>query len=537
MTAHRILVVEDEVLVALDIRRGLQQLGYEVVGTAATAEEALRVAETSRPDLALMDIHIKGALDGIETARRLREEWDVPAVYLTAYADDETLRRARETAPYGFLTKPFRERELRATLEMALYKVGMERRLRASEAQLAATLRSIGDAVLVTDAQGLVSFLNPRAETLTGCSNEESLGCPLAQIVALQVLVAPHSSRDGSSGEDDAGSRTCSQADEDTLAWLLSTLKAGHATATARALLLARDGRARPVECHATPLREAGQDRGVVLVLRDITERIEAERQRQRFAQELERSNRELQEFAFVASHDLQEPLRKIKAFGDRLRAKYGAQLDEGGRDYLDRMQSAATRMGALIDGLLSFSRVTSKSQPFAPVDLNEIAREVLEDLEARLESSGGRVEIGPLPIAQADPTQMRQLLQNLLGNALKFHQPDVPPLVQVSARVLDSRGGESGERCEIWVRDNGIGFEAGDSGEVERIFAPFGRLHGRDAYEGTGMGLAICKRIAEHHGGSITARSVPGQGAAFIVTLPLRREASCDAVPESGAR
>jgi signal transduction histidine kinase len=233
---------------------------------------------------------------------------------------------------------------------------------------------------------------------------------------------------------------------------------------------------------------------------------------------ELERSNRELQDFAFVASHDLQEPLRKIQAFGDRLRGKHGEALGPEGIDYLERMQRAAYRMHVLINDLLTFSRVTSRGQPFAPTDLGQIAREVLSDLEVRVEQTGGRVEIGDLPTLDADPLQMRQLLQNLLGNALKFHRDGEPPLVRVSGSILKDGGPP---RARIAVADNGIGF---DMKYLDRIFTPFQRLHGRAEYEGTGMGLAVCRRIVERHGGTLTAESAPGQGARFLVTLPVRQ-------------
>jgi signal transduction histidine kinase len=234
---------------------------------------------------------------------------------------------------------------------------------------------------------------------------------------------------------------------------------------------------------------------------------------------ELERSNRELQDFAFVASHDLQEPLRKIQAFGDRLRGKHGEALGPEGVDYLERMQRAAQRMHVLINDLLTFSRVTSRGQPFVPVDLGQIAREVLSDLEVRIEQTGGRVEVGDLPALDADPLQMRQLLQNLIGNALKFHRDGEPPHVTVSGEVLDGGGGPP--RARIVVADDGIGF---DMKYLDRIFTPFQRLHGRQEYEGTGMGLAVCRRIVERHGGALTAESAPGEGARFLVTLPVRQ-------------
>ncbi len=233
---------------------------------------------------------------------------------------------------------------------------------------------------------------------------------------------------------------------------------------------------------------------------------------------ELERSNRELQDFAFVASHDLQEPLRKIQAFGDRLKSKHGAALGADGVDYLARMQGAAHRMHTLINDLLTFSRVTSKAQPFVPVDLDRIATEVLSDLEERIERSGARVETEPLPTLDADPLQMRQLLQNLVANALKFHRAGETPVVKILAAV---EGNGGAPQARITVADNGIGF---DMKYLDRIFTPFQRLHGRSEYEGTGMGLAVCRRIVERHGGALTAESAPGEGARFLVTLPVHQ-------------
>jgi signal transduction histidine kinase len=242
------------------------------------------------------------------------------------------------------------------------------------------------------------------------------------------------------------------------------------------------------------------------------------------FARDLERSNRELQDFAFVASHDLQEPLRKIQAFGDRLRSKHGAALGDEGRDYLERMQAAARRMHNLINDLLTFSRVTSKAQPFVPTDLGQVVREVLADLEFRVQETEGEVEVGDLCTIDADPLQMRQLFQNLIGNALKFHRPGVPPLVRITAG--EAPGEEGAPCCRIEVEDNGIGF---DVKYLDRIFTPFQRLHGRTEYEGTGMGLAVCRRIVERHGGTITAESTPGEGTRFLAMLPMRQNATIE--------
>jgi signal transduction histidine kinase len=243
--------------------------------------------------------------------------------------------------------------------------------------------------------------------------------------------------------------------------------------------------------------------------------RINEEKLRRSGAQ-LELSNRELQDFAYVASHDLQEPLRKIVVFGERLKEKCAETLAAEPRDFIERMQKAASRMQTLINDLLTFSRLTTKANPFVRVQLAVIARDVLEDLESRIEQVNGRVEVGELPEIEADSLQMRQLLQNLIGNALKFRRPEEPPVVKVAARIFPTAAGL--EICELTISDNGIGF---DEKYLDRIFNVFQRLHSRSEYEGTGMGLAIVRKIALHHGGGVTARSRPGHGATFIVTLP----------------
>jgi signal transduction histidine kinase len=230
-------------------------------------------------------------------------------------------------------------------------------------------------------------------------------------------------------------------------------------------------------------------------------------------AEELGRSNNELEQFASIASHDLKEPLRKVQTLTELLTIKEADNLSDQGRDYLDRTAAAGERMQTLIDDLLKFSRVATQGQPFEPVDLGEVTAQVISDLEAQIERSGASVEVKDLPTVMADPFQMRQLLQNLLSNALKFRREDVAPQIRIS--------GETRERyAEIKVSDNGIGF---DPQYNARIFRVFERLHGRGAYPGTGIGLALCRKIVDRHGGAITAESTPGEGSTFTVSLPVR--------------
>ena len=251
---------------------------------------------------------------------------------------------------------------------------------------------------------------------------------------------------------------------------------------------------------------------------REVRQRQAAERHLKRALGVLERSNQELEEFAYVASHDLQEPLRKISAFSGLLVEECGEAVSVDGREYLDHILGAVTRMQTLINDLLQLSRVATRAKPFTPVDLNMTLREVLEDLDARIQESGGTVSVEPLPTLDADAVQMHQLFQNLIANALKFRKPDAAPVVRV--RVLESDAGTN--RVVLCVEDHGIGFEPRFE---ERIFGLFQRLHGRQAYEGTGIGLAVCRRIVERHGGRITADGRLGEGAVFRLELPLQQE------------
>ncbi len=251
----------------------------------------------------------------------------------------------------------------------------------------------------------------------------------------------------------------------------------------------------------------------------DVTESRLYRQQLEAMNQELLRSNDSLQQFAYVASHDLQEPLRKIQSFGALLQENYGDQLGEFGQDALARMQSAATRMSLLITDLLTYSRISTNRQPFQPVDLDEVLTEVLNDLEVPIKATHAIIDRTPLPTIAGDRTQLRQLFQNLLSNALKFQplsdEANEQPHIQIDCQqeLIDGR-----VWYDISISDNGIGF---DPKYVDRIFQVFQRLHGKQAYAGTGVGLAICKRVIDSHGGTLTAASQPGKGATFQMRIP----------------
>ena len=243
------------------------------------------------------------------------------------------------------------------------------------------------------------------------------------------------------------------------------------------------------------------------------------------YSDELSRSNRELEEFAFVASHDLQEPLRKIQAFSDRLETMFKDELGEKGIDYIARMKNAAQRMSNLINDLLEFSRVTTRGKDFADTDLKQVLDDVLSDLEIAIKESNAQVNVGEMPVIQADLSQMQQLFLNLISNAVKFRRPDVTPIITIEYQHHTEFNDDYNTELEwqiITVKDNGIGFAPE---YTDKIFVPFQRLHGRSQYKGTGIGLSVCRRIVERHGGTIAAQSETGEGATFIIKLPVESE------------
>ena len=372
-------------------------------------------------------------------------------------------------------------------------------RLRDSEEYLRAILDTALEGILTIDESGIVVSAN--------FASEQIFGCKVADLIDRSVgMVMPKDSRQ----------------------WHDAFLAKHGITSVVRLLGsnrevtgMRRNGKTFPMDLSVTEVHRAGR-RLFTAFIRDITPRREAELALRKSLVDLGNRNRELQNFAFVASHDLQEPLRKIRVFSDRLLLEYAPRLDERANEYLKRNVQAAIRMQSLIDELLTYSRVAARGEIFEAVDLNRLLATVVDDLDARIESSGGKIEWEALPTITGDATQLRQLFQNLIANALKFRHPERTPRVHVSAEALDSGNAASG--WLIRIEDNGIGF---DNQHAERIFAPFHRLHGRSEYEGTGIGLAIVQRIVENHGGSVAASAKPGLGATFSIVLPRRTEPS----------
>jgi PAS domain S-box-containing protein len=371
------------------------------------------------------------------------------------------------------------------------------------------------DAIIVQDSNNQILFWNRGAAKLYGYTNKEALTKPASILLKTKFPINVNKIYEIIKREK---------------FWEGELIHTG------------KDGKEIIVESRWAFINKTGKTLRVLEINRDITQRKVLEQKLRDVNKRLEqkvnertkelstaninlaRSNQELQDFAYIASHDLQEPLRKIQSFGNLLLEEEFKNISKDGQSYLNRMLNAATRMRVLIDDLLSYSRVTSKALPFQRVELIDIANNVVTDLEAHIKEANGKVNIKKLPTIDADPLQMRQLFQNIISNGLKFHRNNIPPSITVSSKlnIISDTIAPAADYINIYFEDNGIGI---NKKYVNRIFTIFERLHGRQEYEGTGIGLAIVKKIVNRHKGSIKVSSKEGAGTTFIVTLPITQK------------
>jgi len=488
--SRHVLVVEDERVVAKDLQRTLINLGYEVPITVATADDAIRAASERTPDLVLMDIRIKGARDGIETAEILKSQFDVPVVYLTAYADRQTVARAKLTEPHAYLLKPVKVDELRTAVEIAIYKHDMERRHRERERWFATTLRSIGDAVISTDAEGCITLMNPMAESMTGFQTSEVRGKRLSEILRLV-------------------DETTQEAVEDPVAQVLRAGKVLHV----RGAIVARAGEQRIIADSAAPiLDEAGKLLGVVVVFRDVSESRRLER-RLEFAERLA----SVGTLAAGVAHEINNPLSFVVANVDfALRELKRAEAELAGLPWLEEVvralseaQIGVDRVTTIVSELRSFAR--PPSAPFGRVDVNRALNSALDMVAHQL----GRVRVtttyNTVSSVLANETRLGQVFMNLLANAGQA----------VTARgdlgeIYLRTGMTDDGQVVIEVRDDGCGMAPE---VVKRIFDPF--FTTKEPGRGTGLGLVVCHGVVTSLGGDIEVKSKVGEGTTFFVTLP----------------
>jgi PAS domain S-box-containing protein len=491
-TLAKILIVEDESIVAFNLQQRLAMLGYEVPAVAVSGDECLELVAQTQPDLVLMDIHIQGDMDGIDTSSRIKETHSVPVIYLTAYSEDSTLERARLTGPYGYLLKPFSERELHATIQMALERHKIELALHSSQRQLQQALNA--------GSMGVIELDLDRQLLKVSARTSELMGWPAQQPLCLSDLL--------SHVDPDARGAVLQR-------WETSLRELQSFSEEFRVLIEGQ--RARWIRIDASPMPQ----QRVSGVVQDITERKNAQIRLQKLndglenlvserTAELRQSIKELESFSYAVAHDLRSPIRAIVGFSSILIEEHPANLGEGGVRLLERISSAGLRMGQLIDALLRMSRLSVVAMDLQPVDLSAMASEVAAQLMELEPERVADVRIAPGLHAMADPALMHSVFDNLLRNAWKFCAREAITRIEVGTE-------STGSETVFYVRDNGCGF---DMSHADRLFGPFHRLHRDEDYAGTGIGLTIVQRIVLRHGGRVWARSAPGEGASFHFTL-----------------
>ncbi|HEY0939821.1 MAG TPA: ATP-binding protein [Steroidobacter sp.] len=502
MTAPSILVVEDESLVAEELSMRLRQLGYDVGGVVDNAADAFSYVSVVRPDLAVVDIHIKGNLTGIDVARRFRTDFDVPVVFLTAHADSATLKDATSTEPFGYIVKPFDKRSLAATLETAVRRRRAEQKLAKMERWLAATMNSIGDAVITIDSELRVSFFNPVAERLSGWTQADAIGKPATEVFNIRLT---------------SGATFASIIEQ--------AMREGIVLNIDEATLTRRDGSTTSIDDSVAPIRdESGRMTGLVIVFRDASVRKMHEQQirqlngqleekvRLRTAQ-LEALNDDMSSFAHSIAHDLRAPLRAINAFASRIVSEHSSGLSGEGQRLLQVVTTQAMHMSTMVDDYLRLSGLTRVGLAHEQIDMTELAKEAWAVAITGVPESPA-LHLQSLPPTYGDRGLLRQVWANALSNAVKFTRDAVSPEVRITGR-------EDDKVVRYCIEDNGIGFDPAHGGKLFRVFE---RLHGQDGYEGNGVGLCIMQRIVHRHEGEITIDGQPGKGARLEFWLPRRR-------------
>jgi PAS domain S-box-containing protein len=493
----QILIIDDDLDFAASLKLILENEGYQPL-LAHSEEEALDTAGKNAIDLALIDIRL-GQDNGIELLPKLKKILPkILCVMVTGFGSIETAVQALNSGAYDYLRKPVNPGELLATLGRGFEKIrlmkekqAMEGTLNEVEQQIKASFNQAAIGIAHLSLKGMWLTCNNKFCQIIGYEREELFQKTIFDVIHPDEAPALQKTID-------------------------ELLMANVPYFSRETQYLRKDDHPVWVNITMSPVTSpSGEPLYFILFVEDITKRREIEEMLQNLVKDLAEANQNLEDFTRTASHDLQEPLRKIISFADRLRTSIGDKMDDREKEYFLRLENSSVRMKKLIEDLLRYSRISSLPPEMGPVDLRDIVNEVLLDLEVSVERSKGVVIIKHLPEIEADSTQMRQLFQNLISNSLKFHSKTEPPKIEIDS-IYNDNG-----YWKILIRDNGIGMK---EEHIKRIFRPFERLHGTSEFPGTGMGLAICLKVVTRHHGKIVVQSSLGKGTLYIVELPVKQ-------------
>lgn len=481
------MIIEDESIIAKDIECILKNYGYKIAGPYSRAEDAINVLDNIHPHLILMDVVLKGEIDGIDAARIIKEKISVPIIFLTAYADDLTISRIKNSEPYGYFLKPFEEKELFSWIETTLHKFKKEEELKKNEKWLKSILIGYDKAIIALDEKGSIKLFNRESQMLTGYNDDEITGTYLGDV----IKISSENINDKTSLID-----FLNGAKEQTFK-------------NNKSYIISKDNIRIPISYSISPIIQDKIVTGCYIILNKRQNKNEAENIIKELNNKLEDSKREIKQLAYVSSHDLQEPLRMVASYVQLLQKRYQGKIDSDADEFISFAVEGVNRMKALLNDLLIYSRLNTVPPVFSPIDCNVLAQQAINLIKIDFPGKVFEVNYNLLPVINADSSQIRQLFMHILSNAVKFNDKEIP-VVDISYK--------SGENFhEFKISDNGIGM---DSEYYSKIFEVFHRLHNYNEYPGTGIGLAICKKIAENHNGCIRVESTTGKGSTFYIKI-----------------
>jgi len=615
MSDYKILIVEDEFIEAMSFEQSLKCSGYDVIGIASTGEDAIEKVTNFKPDLVLMDILLKGEMDGIEVAAQIKENFDIPVVYLTAHPEESAVQRAKLTSPYGYIIKPVDKTDLKNTIELALYEHEMKSKLKKSENKYRSIVKNVLDAYVRGDTEGRIIMASPSAARMYRFdSPQEMIGISTLSLYKsfedrqnMLEELEKHGKVENMEGEglrkdgttfwvsmnaqyyyDDQGKiqgretivrditvkkviEAALKKSEQSLAdaqhiahigsweWNLKTgdinwsnelysiyrVDPNTFTPTLSSFadymhpddekyvnqnvdqllsdckshnfdfrIILDDGTIRVLNTIAevTEFDKNGKPCIIVGINQDITERKEIELKLNENIKKLAQSNKELEEFAYITSHDLREPLRMITSFLQLLERRYKDQLDEDANEFIGFAVDGAKRLDAMTHDLLQYSRINREKREIKPVNFEHVLEEALLNLKVPIEESNAVITHDPLPTINGDEQLKIRLFQNLIGNAIKYRSQESPK-IHISAK-------KEKNQYLFCIKDNGIGMSPK---HLKKIFTIFQRLHTKEEYEGTGIGLAIAQKIVHQHSGQIWAESELEKGSTIYFTIPIK--------------